>query len=193
MTEDRFSDAVSYIGSDVVESFIRMDDKLKNKSKNRRRRVIKWVSAVAACVSVAVIFGVLMGNEIKPEAQNTQNLNELMEDFVDAIEEFDGDIQIVETASLYGNLCGNGNKINYFGAVLVEKESLEDIDELIAVLDNDFEFVAYCDQKTQKVEYIYLERFNPSYETDVSGGEYVSIMFFNSWHPNSDMRDPLGH
>ena len=134
-----------------------------------------------------------MVDVFSPKPQNQKNLNELTDAFEDAITDFDSDIQIVETASVYGNLFGNGNKINYFGAVLVEKESLEDIDALIAVLDEEFEFVGYCDQKTQKVEYKYLERFNPSYETDVSGGDYVSIMFFNSWHENTNNFDILGH
>lgn len=34
---------------------------------------------------------------------------------------------------------------------------------------------------------------NPAYETDVSGGEYVSIMFFNSSHENSNTLDLAGH
>lgn len=151
------------------------------------------IIGLTTILSVILIFTALFSVLFWPALQNNHNLNEFTDDFKDKIAEFDSDIQIVETASVYGNLCGNGNKINYFGAVLVEKESLEDIDELIAVLDNDFEFVAYCDQKMQKVEYIYLERFNPSYETDVSGGEYVSIMFFNSWHENTNMFDIAGH
>lgn len=151
------------------------------------------IVCLASVFIVVLVCGVLLGNVIKPESQNAKNLNELMEEFVGAIEEFDSEIKIVETKSVYGNLCGNGNKINYFGAVLVEKDSIKDIDALIASLDNDFEFVAYCDQKTQKVEYKYLERSNPSYETDVSGGEYASIIFFNSRHENSNMFDILGH
>lgn len=142
---------------------------------------------------VIFVCGVSIVDVFDPKLQNQENLNELTDDFVNAITDFDSDIQIVETASVYGNLCGNGNKINYFGAVLVEKDSIKDIDALIASLDNDFEFVAYCDQKTQKVEYKYLERSNPSYETDVSGGEYASIIFFNSRHENSNMFDILGH
>ena len=151
------------------------------------------VIGLTTILSVILIFTALFSVLFLPALQNTHNLNEFTDDFKDKIAEFDSGIQIVETASVYGNLCGNGNKINYFGAVLVEKESLKDVDELIAVLDNDFEFVAYCDQKTQKVEYKYLERSNPSYETDVSDGEYVSIMFFNSWHENSNMLDLAGH
>lgn len=145
------------------------------------------------CLVVALIMILISAVIFAPALTNTKNLNELTDDFVEAITELDSDIQIVEIASVYGNLCGNGNKINYFGAVLVEKDSIKDIDALIASLDNDFEFVAYCDQKTQKVEYKYLERSNPSYETDVSGGDYVSIMFFNSRHEKSNMFDILGH
>lgn len=145
------------------------------------------------CLIPVLVLGVLLGIFLMPQLQNTKNLNDLTDSFEKKITDFDSDIQIVETASIYGNLCGNGNKINYFGAVLVEKDSIKDVDALIDSLDNDFEFVAYCDQKTQKVEYKYLERFNPSYETDVSGGEYVSIMFFNSTHENSNMFDIAGH
>ena len=150
-------------------------------------------NVLIACLIPILVLGVLLGIFLMPQLQNTKNLNGLTDSFENKITDFDCDIQIVETASVYGNLFGNGNKINYFGAVLVEKESLEDIDALIAVLDEEFEFVGYCDQKTQKVEYKYLERSNPSYETDLSGGDYVSIMFFNSSHENTNMFDIAGH
>ena len=159
-----------------------------NQIKNKN-----FIISLTTILSVILIFTALFSVLFLPALQNTHNLNEFTDDFEDKIAEFDSDIQIVETASVYGNLCGNGNKINYFGAVLVEKESIKDIDALIATLDNDFEFVSYCDQKTQKVEYKYLERSNPAYETDVSGGEYVSIMFFNSSHENSNTFDLAGH
>ena len=52
MTKDLFSDAVTQIGSDLVERFCSMDERLERKKTNRRI-YLKW-SAAAACLLLAI-------------------------------------------------------------------------------------------------------------------------------------------
>lgn len=101
---------------------------------------------------------------------------------------------IIETKSVYGKLNGNGNGINYFGAVLIDKDAIDDVDSLVAKLDEEFEVVEYCVQKESKITSKYLEHRTLKYDTDVKEEDgYISIQFYNSSHPDSDLLDIAGH
>lgn len=57
MTKELFSDAVTLIGSDAVERFIVMDERL-TRSRTRKRAFLKWGSAAACLVLViGITFG----------------------------------------------------------------------------------------------------------------------------------------
>lgn len=125
--------------------------------------------------------------------KNEKNLEALMDVFSSTISEF-AKSDIIETKSVYGKLNGNGNGINYFGAVLIRKESIDDMDALIAKLDGQFEIVECCIQKKSEITSKYLEHRKLEYDTDVKEENgYISIAFFNSKHPDSDFWDEAGH
>ncbi|MBQ3002940.1 MAG: hypothetical protein IJD82_04340, partial [Clostridia bacterium] len=52
MTKDHFSDTVTQIGSDLVERFCSMDERLERK-RTKRRTYLKWGTA-AACLLLAI-------------------------------------------------------------------------------------------------------------------------------------------
>ena len=63
-----------------------------------------------------------------------------MEDFSDTISE-KTQAKVVESKGVYGKLNGNGNGIDYFGAVLLNKADVADLDALLVLLEEDFEIV----------------------------------------------------
>lgn len=64
MTKDHFSDAVTQIGSDLVERFCSMDERLERK-RTKRRIYLKWGTA-AACLLLAIgmTFALKSHNEL---------------------------------------------------------------------------------------------------------------------------------
>lgn len=156
-----------------------------NKTKNT-------VLIVAAAVAVLAVIGVSVAF-YSASIKNESNLNALMDRFADIVSEQEG-VEIVESQSIYGKLNGNGNGINYFGAVLVKRSSVSDIDALITRLGRDFESAGYLEQKDSAIVSEYLEHKNLSYKTEIlDNGEYITVYFYDSTHPNSDYLDLAAH
>ncbi len=146
------------------------------------------------CLILVLVAILIVGLPFLPAITNYSILDDLTDDFEDEIEDFDDDIEIIEIKSTYGNLMGNGNKISYFGAALIQKDSVADIDALVASLDESFEFVEYSNQNSQKIESKYLEHKSLEFKTNISDGDnYISVIFYNSYHPKSNLLDIAGH
>lgn len=153
------------------------------------------ISIVAVTAVVLLVLGVLflpspfsiLGN------RNQRNLNALMKEFKTIVSQHVGSA-IVEEQSVYGKLNGNGNGIQYFGAVLVRKDAIEDIDALMAELDETFEIVEYAEQNGNKIISKHLQHRTLTYDTPItSENTYVSICFYNSKHSKSSLWDLAGH
>lgn len=80
MTKDLFSDAVTQIGSDLVERFFSMDERLERK-RTKRRTYLKWGTA-AACflLAIGMTFALKSHNELPADidsiawcTQDTEN------------------------------------------------------------------------------------------------------------------------
>ena len=77
---------------------------------------------------------------------------------------------------------------------MVRKDAIEDIDALIAELDEEFEIVEYAEQKGNKIESKHLQHRSLTYDTAIGSEDaYISIHFYNSRHPDSDSLDVAGH
>ncbi len=128
---------------------------------------------------------------IIPSTTNTIILNALTNDFQNKIEK--NSVKIMEAEKIYGKLNGNGNGINFFGAVLVEKDSVADIEALMDELGEGFEAVEYYEPSGAAVASKHLEHGNLEFDTDISGGEYLVICFHESSHPMANSLDIKGH
>lgn len=147
---------------------------------------------LAAILVFAVGIGVLIAVLTAPARTNKRILANLTVDFSNVISQQSQE-KIAEAKSVYGKLNGNGNGIAYFGAVLVKKSAVPDIDALLAELDAEFEIVGVVEQKGQNVQSTYLQHRSLSYDTPVEDGQFITIYFYNSGHPDSNPNDPAGH
>lgn len=159
--------------------------------KNKKRIIIAVVVALSIMtLAVGTVFALGIGNK------NEKNLRSQMDTFTKKFAIMIGRENIVETKSVYGKLNGNGNGIQYFGAVLVRRDSAEaeDLDELIRWLGEDFEVVECCAQENSDITSKYLEHQTLKYKTAISpDDDFITIWFYNSYYPDSDQLDIAGH
>jgi len=142
---------------------------------------------------IVIGIGVYFVTQNTPAKKNDRILWGLLNEFSDAISSL-SQAEIVETKGICGKLYGNGNGMQYFGAVLVKQDSIKDMTALLEQLDQMFEIVAVAAQEDNEIESKYLEHQSLSFDTTVSDDtQYVSIWFFNSSHPDSNPYDIRGH
>ncbi len=100
--------------------------------------------------------------------------------------------ELIESKSLAGKLVGNGNGMQYFGAILV-KSSLS-LDELrqhySGYADNDWTYCVEI-QQTSKIEVI--EHGQLSFDTDIAGEGYYIIYSWGSSKGAFNDFDIRGH
>lgn len=123
---------------------------------------------------------------------NGMLLDDLMDDFTREIKAC-ADVELIETQAEYGNLNGNGNNMNYFGAALVRTDDPSALDELVKKLSSSFDVAGYSEQIGTKIENKYLERPKLYYSTEPDGEGYYTVYFFNGAHPYSNPFDVKGH
>lgn len=99
-------------------------------------------------------------------------------------------IEIIETVSDYGKLGGNGNGINFFGAVLVKAEDPAVLDALVS-LNKDFELLDYYKQEKREIDLKYAQYAHLSFEN--LSPEYYVVWFYQSSHPHANLLDIKGH
>ncbi len=120
---------------------------------------------------------------------NSILLRGLVSDFKAELRAAEG-IEIVETVSEYGKLNGNGNGINYFGAVLVKVDDPDALDTLVS-LNKDFDVMDYYKQEKREIDLNYAEHAHLSFEN--LGNDYYVVWFYESEHPHSNLFDVKGH
>ena len=120
---------------------------------------------------------------------NSFILRGLVSDFKSELRAAEG-IEIVETVSDYGKLNGNGNGINYFGAVLVKVDNPDVLDTLVS-LNKDFDVMNYYKQEKREIDLRYAERAHLSFEN--LSTDYYVVWFYQSEHPMSNPLDIKGH
>ncbi len=116
-------------------------------------------------------------------------LRGLVSDFKAELRAAEG-IEIVETVSDYGKLNGNGNGINYFGAVLVKAENPDVLDTLVS-LNKDFDVMDYYKQEKREIDLNYAEHAHLSFEN--LSPDYYVVWFYQGEHPMSNPLDIKGH
>lgn len=121
-------------------------------------------------------------------------LDQMTARLVDTVSDYD-EIELLDTRSVYGKLNGNGNGIQFFGAVLVRASSDSALQDVVEELSDGFEVVDLVPQKLSKIESKYLEHAHlefqhPALEED---GDCYRISFFCSEHEYSVPLDIRGH
>jgi hypothetical protein len=120
---------------------------------------------------------------------NSFILRGLVSDFKSELRAAKG-IEIVETVSDYGKLNGNGNGINYFGAVLVKVDNPDVLDTLVS-LNKDFDVMDYYKQEKREIDLNYAEHAHLSFEN--LSPDYYVVWFYQGEHPMSNPLDIKGH
>lgn len=164
---------------------------LKNKKEGVIMKISKNMMVMHLVLSMLLIGTITIS--AVGYIKNVKNLKTLMNQFTHIISESVNG-EIVEAKSVYGKLNGNGNGIQYFGVVLIDNASVDNIDHLIAELDDQFEIVEYFEQSESEIDSKYLEHKKLEYDTQIrEDDKYISICFYNSINPESDLRDVMGH
>ena len=98
--------------------------------------------------------------------------------------------EIVEAMSMAGKLVGNGNGMQYFGAVLIRSE--QTLEELFVYYFQKNPAIVVKEQKTQKIEWV--EHENLSFHTNITDEEdyYIVYLFGSGIAPFSQL-DIRGH
>ena len=97
---------------------------------------------------------------------------------------------MIESVSATGKLVGNGNGMQYFGAMLIKSELT--LDELSAYYAQNTANVVVKEQQTQKIECV--EHQALSFDTTLTGEDhyYIVYLFGDSISPLFDL-DIRGH
>ena len=120
---------------------------------------------------------------------NSFILRGLVSDFKSELRAAEG-IEIIETVSEYGKLNGNGNGINFFGAVLVKAEDPAVLDALVSQ-NKDFELLDYYKQEKREIDLKYAQYAHLSFEN--LSPDYYVVWFYQSSHPHTNLLDIKGH
>lgn len=127
-------------------------------------------------VIFGIIFTMLIFFLISCPVVNDISAKQVMRD-IDAIPLPDN-TQVAARFSRAGKLVGNGNGMQFFGAVLLESElSLEELDQYYSSYrKTDWDYIVQ-EQKTQNIDVI--EHGSASFETELVNGKIYYIVF--SW------------
>ena len=151
----------------------------------------KQMLALIAILVVAIVIGSALAG-CTSTTTNKQILDTMLDDFSTILSTQSA--EIIESKGVYGKLNGNGNGVNYFGAALIAKDSVEDTDSLLAQLDETFETVGILETATQTVKTEYNIHQALQFDTVLSDSNiYICIYFYNSTHPDSTSADLAGH
>ena len=145
-------------------------------------------------ISLAVVLVIAVGIYLfaVPVWTNKRILSNLLVDFSQTIVLYSQEPPL-EVKGVYGKLNGNGNGIAFFGAALVNQDTVSDTDALLAALDADFEIVGTLEQDGRKVDSKYLQHKSLYFNTHIQGGGPVITIYFYTTHPDSNPNDPAGH
>ena len=155
--------------------------------KKSAKVLIVSIAAVVLLVSgvVAFFFGI---------NQNSLISRKLTKDLKSQIKDNES-FEIVDSVSVCGKLVGNGNGMQFYGAVLVESHSETDVSEFVDSLGSEFEVVGYCVQTDSQIKTDALNgHFYSQYENFPNDGKtYYTIYYFNSNHKYSTDFDIRAH
>ena len=145
---------------------------------SKKRRVLT-IALVASVVAAVVL---MMGALLVLLLQNSLILSSMTSTMKRAARN-DPHITCVETQHVYGKLNGNGNGIDFFGAMLVTADSEADVAAFAASLKNEYELVSYHRQVGNDVDGgELLEHRHLSYNTEIPNDDstvYYTVYYYD--------------
>lgn len=149
-----------------------------------KKTVVKSLIAVAVAITllIAGVVAFFLGLN-----QNSIISWKLTRDLKSDINNIDA-LEIIDSKSACGKISGNGNGMQFYGAVLVKADSEEDIAELVSSVDNDYEIVGAYVQTDKEIDvepvggHIFLEY--DSFPND--GSTYYTVYYFTTHKFSTD-------
>lgn len=149
-------------------------------------------SKILKYLLISVAFVLIVGAIATFMFRNLFISNDLIDKFENEISSYEG-IEIIESQQTYGKLNGNGNGINYFGAVLLKADSTDSLDKIVSKLSNKYDIVEYNRQTSSQIDSYLLEHKSLSFDKSINPDEeYYCIYYFHS-SDKSNSFDVAGH
>lgn len=156
-----------------------------NKNSSAKKHHIVIIASTIIGISIFLLLCFSFG-------RNCFISSKLMNSFQSTIEQ-NTDIEIIDDQSTYGKLNGNGNGINYFGAVLVKSESSKDIEIIISELERQYDIVGYAKQTQADINCYLLEHVSLSFDVSLDDNENYYCIYYFDGSEKSNFFDIRGH
>lgn len=139
-------------------------------------------------IPVAIVIFLLIGLAVSVPLVNDFSAKNVKKSLVEIA--LPDDTQMVESISKAGKLVGNGNGMQYFGAILIKSEKT--LDELFDYYSQKLAGVVVKEQKSQIIECV--EHAQLSFTTNITDTDkyYIVYLFGNGISPFSEL-DIRGH
>lgn len=139
-------------------------------------------------IPVAIVIFLLIGLAVSVPLVNDFSAKNVEKSLVEIA--LPDDTQMVESISKAGKLVGNGNGMQYFGAILIKSEKT--LDELFDYYSQKLAGVVVKEQKSQIIECV--EHAQLSFTTNITDTDkyYIVYLFGNGISPFSEL-DIRGH
>jgi hypothetical protein len=98
--------------------------------------------------------------------------------------------EMIESLSIAGKVVGNGNGMQYFGAILIKSEHT--LDELFDYYSNKLEGILVKEQKSKEIEFTHGDVSFSSNIDEEEGNYFIVYLFGDGIFPFSEL-DIRGH
>ena len=134
-------------------------------------------------IPVAIVIFLLIGLAVSVPLVNDFSAKNVKKSLVEIA--LPDDTQMVESISKAGKLVGNGNGMQYFGAILIKSEKT--LDELFDYYSQKLAGVVVKEQKSQTIECV--EHAQLSFTTNITDTDkyYIVYLFGNGISPFSEL------
>ncbi|MBP7321148.1 MAG: hypothetical protein KA953_08790 [Lachnospiraceae bacterium] len=142
---------------------------------------MKKILVVIGCIITVVMIGLLIAIPVSNNIVAKETAKTVVELPIPEKTEYK------ESISLAGKLVGNGNGMQYFGAILIKSElSLNQLSEYYKGYSNQTSKFTVENQKDQKVQVV--EHKNLSFKTDIKTDNFYIVY---TWGSNDGLFDEL--
>ena len=142
---------------------------------------MKKVMVVIGCAVTVVVIGLLIAIPVSSNIVAKETAKTIVELPVPEKTVY------MESVSLAGKLVGNGNGMQYFGAILITSElSLDQLSKYYKGYSNQISDIFVEKQKEQKIQVV--EHQNLSFKTDIESDHFYIVY---AWGSNNGLFDEL--